>query len=200
MGIQNDHLLKLIAEISNLFAAIASGESSPSQKIENIDTALSATLNVDPMFLFSGLAEELHTIDPRAAIFVAQLLALRVEALENLDRCYESSLITAIDFANKARQGDSQSRKKGLKILSDFIIRVTDTAVLETLIHIFEEEHRFGSAEDAIFKLIHANHEFLQIGLDFYDRIQLLDDLTLQNGGLPRTEILEAISELHNLA
>lgn len=91
----------------------------------------------------------------------------------------------------------------------------TDDAV-ETLLHLLndyrlperimfklftylEKSGRYDSAEDTLFELIEAyvtQHDMIEEGLAFYERLLQKSDYDLQAGGLPREEILNSINDL----
>ncbi|GEM_PF-6471860 len=200
MTFKNDYLLGLIEKLAAAIAQIAAGKGTrpANEEVVEIDALLKGALNIDPMFLFANLSEVLKNIDRDLAFPVAQLLFLRMQALDRLNRYSESSQITAVDFSIKCLEG--KTKTKALDLLARHLVCIKDSPTLEKLLQLFEENQRFANAEDVVFQLISNSQEtYLEVGLAFYERIQQLDDDLLDAGGLPRIEVKESFDELMGL-
>ena len=63
----------------------------------------------------------------------------------------------------------------------------------------FERTGQFGKAEDALFSLLELETEHsavLESGISFYQRLQSYSDAQLEEGNLPRSEVLSGLAEL----
>ena len=61
----------------------------------------------------------------------------------------------------------------------------------------FEEKGLYGKAEDCLFELIQNNYSnIVNEGKAFYTRLLEKDDSALEQGNLPRIEIVESLSQL----
>jgi hypothetical protein len=65
------------------------------------------------------------------------------------------------------------------------------------LMNYFEEKGLYGKAEDCLFELIQNNYSnIVNEGKAFYTRLLEKDDSALEQGNLPRIEIVESLSQL----
>ncbi len=68
----------------------------------------------------------------------------------------------------------------------------------------FEQGGRFGKAEDVLYDWLDAESALVDLntynpvefGVAFYSRLQQLDDITLENGNLPRAEVNAGLEEM----
>lgn len=68
-----------------------------------------------------------------------------------------------------------------------------------SLVLLFEREGKYAKAEDALFTLLDSapdNREAIELGIEFYKRLGVLSDETLEAGDLPRTEVAAGLAEL----
>jgi hypothetical protein len=67
------------------------------------------------------------------------------------------------------------------------------------LMHHYERTGAFAKAEDALYALLEAapdNHEVVDWGITFYERLQGRSDDALESGDLPRSELDAGLAEL----
>lgn len=83
------------------------------------------------------------------------------------------------------------------EVLTDLHGTPLPTKTLKHLILVFEKTGRFDKAEDLLFDLVDRDPDAIAAGLEFYQRLLQKDDGALERGNLPRSEIKEAIQELH---
>jgi len=95
-------------------------------------------------------------------------------------------------------------------LLPEFAPRVTDLArrlrgaavpprTHAALLIYYEQERQFDQAEDALFALLETAPQAadsVAIGLGFYERLRVLSDEVLAQGGLPRAEVEAGLAEL----
>jgi hypothetical protein len=65
----------------------------------------------------------------------------------------------------------------------------------------FEQQGQFAKAEDALFDLLEGSSESdrtdsLEMGFGLYQRLRVLSDAALAEGGLPRAEVEAGLAEL----
>jgi hypothetical protein len=73
----------------------------------------------------------------------------------------------------------------------------------ELLLHHFESVGQYDEAENVLLAHIDAddeNPEAVAFGQDFYRRLLLKPDATLEAGGLPRLEVEDGLAQLATLA
>jgi hypothetical protein len=68
--------------------------------------------------------------------------------------------------------------------------------VRERIFRYEETQGRFDKAEDELFRILDANPGFAVEGTRFYERLLKLSREQLHNGGLPREEVLDGLSDL----
>ena len=83
----------------------------------------------------------------------------------------------------------------------DELLLDTQDAALDELhlirFGLYEHLMRFDTAEDLLFRLIEAGYGDAAIqGRVFYERLLKLDDRVLEDGGLPRDEVEQSLTEL----
>lgn len=73
--------------------------------------------------------------------------------------------------------------------------------IQSNMILYYEDKCCFDKAEDIIYEMINYsnndnNDYVINLGIEFYERLLKMDDITLENGNLPKNEVLDG---LHNL-
>ncbi len=64
------------------------------------------------------------------------------------------------------------------------------------LVEYYEYSGRYDKAEDLIFEMVEGNSGFVPDGISFYERLLAKSDTELENGRLPRGEVLDALAAL----
>lgn len=80
-----------------------------------------------------------------------------------------------------------------IHILKDYVLPVE---LLEKQMRFHESLGQYDKAENVLYEILEVKPEFRAEGLLFYERLLARTDDQLQQGGLPRDEIVEGIAQL----
>lgn len=89
-----------------------------------------------------------------------------------------------------------------LKDSVDFLAEKLDFAALpfqlqEKIFTTYSTTGRYGKAEDILFEIIDQHPTFLEQGKRFYEQLLNRSDEDLEQGNLPRAEVLESLAQLN---
>lgn len=87
----------------------------------------------------------------------------------------------------------------GIQELLDLLESALPLATMMLLFRYYERYGQLGKAEDTLFHLLDdypVEPEIARLGLEFYGRLESIEDNRLRIGGLPRGEVVEGLKEL----
>ncbi len=119
----------------------------------------------------------------RAAAGYAKALGLLTETINFLREKIPIELISSLDFLTSRIEIESlpESQRKKLFISYGTI-------------------GRYSKAEDLLFEIVGTDRSFIAEGKRFYERLLKCQDKELENGNLPREEVLDSLAELNRMA
>ncbi|QAT39510.1 DUF6483 family protein [Clostridium sp. JN-9] len=94
-----------------------------------------------------------------------------------------------------------------LNEIEDLYSKVKDyklpNKIQENMMLYYEDKCCFDKAEDILYEMLNYNDDeykdsIINFGIEFYERLLKKDNITLENGNLPRSEVLDGLSNLKN--
>jgi len=109
-----------------------------------------------------------------------------------------SLLLTAFLLAgNEAQEGHSSAIEEVVGHLCNVEI---PPHIREKLLTYYDRRGRYDKAEDVLFELVESDPGWVDNGIKFYERLLSRPDAELEGGGLPRSEVVEGMSELRRMS
>jgi tetratricopeptide (TPR) repeat protein len=95
---------------------------------------------------------------------------------------------------------DEIDDRKGIATVDSVIDKLNEYDIPDDLkrrlVEYYEVSSRYDKAEDLIFEIIESDPGFVPGGISFYERLLAMSDTELENGRLPRDEVLDALAAL----
>ncbi|WP_172196967.1 DUF6483 family protein [Saccharibacillus qingshengii] len=216
--LRKDYLMRMIEEMSEAVGSMLGlrREQKNEQALDKLDGLLKRHFRMSEQMLRSLPAEELirlfrqrDGVDAESLQLVARMLQENGEIRDNMgeEQAAAAVRIKALHvYLYAALNGGSRE-------LVDYPLRIEELAAQleryrlpaaeERLLMLYEEqEGRYASAEDAMYRMLNASPDgdadALEEGRMFYARLSALGDQQLQAGGLSRGELEEGIEALRD--
>ncbi|GMR24429.1 MAG: DUF6483 family protein [Acidobacteriota bacterium] len=215
---QRDYILRLVEQLAKTVGAVltlkkanrfeeaerAIGEAA--KNLVGLDIATLLALPVDQILtLFSPGG----SLDAGKCIVVAELLYEHgeIKSLQGEEETAYHSRIRALSLLLEVSGRESLERipdaARYLRRIEALIEALSAYPTLPTvqkkLVFHHERQGHFADAEDVLFELVDAGHEdFINAGIELYQRLLAKSDDELERGELPREEVEEGLSQLRS--
>jgi tetratricopeptide (TPR) repeat protein len=215
--IRRDYILRMIEEFARALARIRALKNE-----ERLDEASALTeeefrrvSGLDSQALLrlseTELMARLIETEPAGAVrekvfFVTTLLkecgdaAATEDRIEDARTCYLKGLHLLLDSLARGNEFEQPEFVPKVELfvsaLADGELPIQTQALL---MQHYERTGQFGKAEDALFGILAADPTSLpalDFATAFYERLQGLDDLRLEEGNLPRAEVIAGVEEI----
>jgi len=212
MAIQQDFLMRVIEKLAAAFFRIIAGkvDDEPAEAIREIENALAEALNTRRETLYAQPPDLFDDFDARLAAQVGRMFALHATLSARLGRKrdMERSLRMAIAALRKGLVTDvDEAGPIAADTLDELLegelpLPLDEAEVGGLFRDLFEYNvalRRWADAEDHLFHALRFSDDadaLRRRGIRFYDMLLELDDEDLDEGGLPRDEVVEAREDL----
>jgi hypothetical protein len=212
--IKQDYILRLIEQLAQFLARILKlhERGDYDAAMVAIEDALKKLVGLDLRVIEALALEDLVTLlkpgidlDVSRCVIVADLLKSRGDvrhALGDPDGGIDS-YIRSLTLFLEVLSGPGAIELPDQIARTEWLITRLDnedlpTLTLERLLRYYEKTRRFALAEDALWDLVESEDgdDFVDEGLDFYDRLLQKSDSELEAGNLPRDEVVDGQARL----
>lgn len=201
--LHRDFLMRTIERLAQAFFNLIAGQQvPPEQREQSIEDALSEHLNIDPLFLFSHLEETLRDTDSRLAFQIGRLLEVYGDSKLERGVEYQRAFQFAARFMAKSLGQQLESDTEALASMGRIARRVPLTdACYETLIESLRERGRYEALEDVVFISLEHDASAARVSkaLSLFRALEQESDDVIEQGGLSRPEIEDAIEQLQQM-
>ena len=215
---QKDYIMRDIEQLSGVLAKILFNKTvkNYAQALMEIEAALQNLTGADPNDIMKKNEDELlamlmvkGSLDAEKALIIAELLREKADIME-LENGFTDTVLTtnqkSLFLYSKAlmqrKEFRTLSQLEKIQTVVDKIAKYKIPGHIQyALFQYFELIGDFGKAEDALFELITLNHpDILKEGIEFYNRLINKPDKYLEDGNLPRSEVIEGLAHLQELS
>ncbi len=210
--IEQDYFMRMITMLTAALVRIfrLRKEKEYPQAILEIESTGKTLLGVDRMLIRQLSPSQLMMMfgsDMTVALPKSYVLAvlLKEEAdvrtamgdMEEADSLLPKSLSLLIDTLLKAGEPvEPRHTQLADEILAALHDRLSDPELEEKIFRYHEFMGRYDEAENTLFDLVATSPDYVGEGMQFYRRLIAKTDQELEDGGLPRGEVLEGIADL----
>jgi hypothetical protein len=213
--INRDYILRMIEQLSRVLAKVllmkqAKDFSQAAEEIKKAGKQLLG-LNADAMELLAD-RDLIHLwtvngeVDAGKCALASQLFKTQgdicrdVGDVDGMSRLYEKALSLVVEAINDLREDVPREIVETFEQLaSDVDITALPVEFKKRIFHCWGTIGRYGKAEDVLFDIVKENCGYVNEGKRFYQQILKRSDQELENGNLPRQEILQSLSELDRI-
>lgn len=221
--VQKDYLMRLIEQLGSVTAAMLrlkrSGEHY--EVIQVAHEAVKVLLGLDLDEIESMRTEDLIGLVRLARSGYSSQLAVGTELVviatllqevadayaissdpQRGDACRLKALDLYITVVTEEDDDLPQSAIGVESLLDHFTNYKLPATTVERLWRYHEQMHQFARAEDRLFELLddcEDDQDLIERGVAFYTRLSVRSNTELQNGGLPRDEVLAGLDELQRM-
>ena len=211
--LRKDYIMRLIEQLGVAMARIISlkQNNQAHEALKEIEQACEKYLGLDPRVIEAASGEALLGLmsmggkfDPRRAVLLGELLKEEGELYEMesmAERSYWAYTRSLWLFLESLNQDPSLRTPENLED-TRFVLRKLARYELSPelksrLFCYYEWAGQFDKAENALFDLLDRDrHQWLERGMQFYERLSAKPDDELVRGGLPREELEQGMEEL----
>lgn len=200
---QKDYIVRMIEQLAAYLWNIVFNKkiSNYEYALEEIERAYNSLLNSNGNAIKQLDAAAITKANAANSTNIAAIASLLFEEADILERINGINAVSA-EYYQKAFllflaiKTDQYTDK-----LEEIVLKIDPYEIHdETKYHLmmyFEEKGLYGKAEDCLFELIQNNYSnIVNEGKAFYTRLLEKDDSALEQGNLPRIEIVESLSQL----